>query len=67
VVKPCKRWFYVVAGPVAAFVAISSIVAAISEGSWSPVVSAGWLPAVIVASGSGTCRRGSRGRRGPVG
>jgi hypothetical protein len=54
-------------GLVAAFVAISSIVAAISEGSWSPVVSTGWLPAVIVASGSGTCRRGSQGRRGPVG
>jgi hypothetical protein len=67
VVRPCKRWFYVVAGLVAAFVAVSSIVAAISEGSWSPVVSAGWLPAVIVAPGSGTCRRDSRGRRGPVG
>jgi hypothetical protein len=64
--RPCRRWFYVIAGLVVAFVAISSI-GGISEGSWSPVVSVGWLPAVIVASGSGICRRGPRGRRGPVG
>jgi hypothetical protein len=65
--KPCTRWFYLFAGLVAAFVAVSSIVAAVSQGSWSPIVSVGWLPAVIVASVSGPCRRGLRGRRGPVG
>ena len=65
--RPCRKWSYVIAGLAVTFVAISSIVAAISEGSWSPMVSVGWLPAVVVASGSGICRRGPRGRRGPVG
>jgi hypothetical protein len=46
--RPCKRWFYLVSRLVVAFVAVSSIVAAISAGSWSPVVSVGWLPAVSV-------------------
>jgi hypothetical protein len=49
-VKPSARWFYLLTGLVAAFVAVSSIVQAISEGSWGPIVSVGWLPAVIVAS-----------------
>ena len=65
--RPCARWFYVIGGLAGVFVAVSSIVAAISQGSWSPIVSVGWLPAVIIASGSGPCRRGLRGRRGPVG
>ena len=65
--RPCMRWFYVIAGLAVMFVGVSSIVAAVSEGSWSPIVSVGWLPAVIVASGYGPCRRGLRGRRGPVG
>ena len=47
--RPCTRWLYVVGGLAAAFVAVSSIVQAISEGSWGPVVSVGWLPAVVVA------------------
>jgi hypothetical protein len=62
-----RRWFYVIAGVAVAFAAVSSIVQAISEGSWSPVVSVGWLPAVIVAVWPGVRRRCLRGRSGPVG
>ena len=65
--RPCTRWFYVVGGLAAAFVAVSSIVQAISEGSWGPIVSVGWLPAVIVASRPGAVRRCLRGRGGPIG
>jgi hypothetical protein len=55
--RPCARWFYLFAGLVAVFVAVSSVVQAISEGSWGPIVSVGWLPAVIVASWPGARRR----------
>jgi hypothetical protein len=65
--RPCARWFYVVGGLAAAFVAVSSIVQAISEGSLGPVISVGWLPAVVVASWPGVGRRCLRGRGGPVG
>jgi hypothetical protein len=51
------RWFYLLAGLVAAFIAVSAIVQAISEGSWTPIVSVGWLPAIIVASWPGVRRR----------
>ena len=61
------RWFYLFSGLVAVFIAVSSIVQAISEGSWGPVVSVGWLPAVIVASWPGARRRCLSWRRGPVG
>jgi hypothetical protein len=65
--RPCARWFYVVGGLAAAFVAVSSIVQAISEGSWGPIISVGWLPAVVVASWPGLGRRCLRGRGRPVG
>jgi hypothetical protein len=65
--KPCARWFYLVTGVVAAFIAVSSIVQAIRQGSWGPIVSVGWLPAVIVASWPGAGRRCLRGRGGPIG
>jgi hypothetical protein len=57
----------VVGGLAAAFVAVSSIVQAISEGSWGPIISVGWLPAVVVASWPGVGRRCLRGRGGPIG
>ena len=63
----CVRWFYVVAGLAAVFVAVATIVQAVSEGSWSPIVSVGWLPAVIVASWPGVGRRCLRGRSGRLG
>jgi len=65
--RPCIRWLYVVGGLAAAFVAVSSIVQAISEGSWGPIISVGWLPAVIVASRPGSVRRCLRGRGGRLG
>ena len=61
------RWFYVVMGLAVAFIAISSIVQAISEASWGPIIAVGWLPAVIVASWPGVGRRCLRGRGGRLG
>jgi roadblock/LC7 domain-containing protein len=55
--KRWARWWYGLAGLVAAFVAVSSIVQAIRLGSWTPVISVGWLPAVIVAVWPGAYRR----------
>ena len=55
--KPWARWGYGLAALVVAFVAVSSIVQAIRLGSWTPVISVGWLPAVIVAVWPGAYRR----------
>ena len=65
--RSCKRWYYLVTGLVAAFIAVAAIVQAIREGSWGPIISVGWLPAVIVASWPGARRRCLRGRGGPIG
>ena len=56
-----------ITGLVVALIAISSIVQAISEGSWGPIIAVGWLPAVIVASWPGAGRRCLRGRSGRLG
>jgi len=61
--KPSVRWFYLVAAVAAAFVAVSVVVQAIRQGSWNPIISVGWLPAVIVAMLPGSYRR-CRTRRG---
>jgi len=62
--KRWARWIYLVAAAAATFVAVSSITQAIGQGSWSPIVSVGWIPAVIVAAWPGAqrrcLRRGSR-------
>ena len=53
-----RRWLYLIAGLTATFVAVSTIVQAARLGSWGPVVSVGWIPAVIVAAlsrGRGRC------------
>ena len=62
------RWVYAIAVLAAVFVAVSTIVQAIREGSWAPIIAVGWLPAVIVAAAwpasRGRClprRRGSAG------
>jgi hypothetical protein len=34
----------------AAFVAVASVVQAVRHDSWGPILSVGWLPAVLVAS-----------------
>jgi hypothetical protein len=44
-------------------VAVSSIVQSIRQGSWTPVESVGWLPAVIVAVWPGTYRHRCLPRR----
>jgi hypothetical protein len=49
--RPWIRWLYVIAGVAAAFVAVSSIVQAVRQGSWTPVVSVAWLPAGSSRSG----------------
>ncbi len=65
--RPWIRWPYVIAGVAAAFVAVSSIVQAVRQGSWTPVVSVAWLSAVVVAVCPGTYRRCLPGRRRPAG
>jgi hypothetical protein len=64
--KSWTRWLYLVSGLVAAFVAVSSVVQAIRQSSWDPIVSVGWIPAVIVASWPGTRRRCLPRRRDPA-
>ena len=44
------RWLYVMAGLAVTLVAVSAMVQAVRQGSWSPIISVGWLPAVIVAT-----------------
>ena len=56
-------WVYLIAA-LAAFVAVSSIVTAIRQGSWGPIAAAGWIPAVMVATMPGTSRRCLPRRRG---
>jgi roadblock/LC7 domain-containing protein len=55
--KPSNRWLYVVAGLAAVFVAAASVAQAIRQGSWAPVTSVAWLPAVVVAVWPGSGRR----------
>lgn len=62
--KPWARWMYVLAGVAATLVAVGSVVAAVRQGSWEPVLSVGWLPAVIVATWPGNDRRRCLPRRG---
>lgn len=65
--KPCGRWLYLVAALAAVFVAVSSVALAVRQGSWAPVVSVGWLPAVIVAAWPGRSRQCLSRRRGQPG
>jgi len=44
-----RQWLYVVAGLAALLVAVSAIVQSVRQGSWSPLLSVGWLAAVIIA------------------
>ena len=65
--KLWKRWLPVVAGLAVLFVAAAAIAQAIRQGSWAPILSVGWLPAVIVACWPGSCRRCLPRRRTPAG
>lgn len=62
-----QRWLYVIAGLAAVFVAVSAAAQAIREGSWTPLISVGWLPAVIVVTWPGSYRRCLGRRRTPAG
>ena len=61
------RWLYLVAALAAAFVAVSSIAASIRQGSWGPIESVAWIPAVIVATWPGASRRCMARRRSSSG
>ena len=65
--KPWKRWLFLISGLTAGFIAVAVAAQAIRQNSWSPVVEMGWLPAVIVASGSGFRRCRWPRRRIPAG
>lgn len=65
--KKWTRWLYLIGGLAAAFVAVSTIVLAIRQGSWGPIISVGWIPAVIVATWPATYRRCLPRRRGAAG
>jgi hypothetical protein len=64
--KPSKRWLYLVAGLAAVFVAVASVAQAIRQGSWAPVSSVAWLPAVVVGVWPGSGRRCQSRRRAPA-
>jgi len=64
--KPSKRWLYAVAGLAAVFIAAASVAQAIRQGSWAPITSMAWLPAVVVAVWPGSGRRCRSRRRTPV-
>ena len=64
--KPSKRWLYLVASLAAVFVAVASVAQAIRQGSWAPVTSVAWLPAVVVAVWPGSGRRCRSRRRTPA-
>ena len=52
------RWLYVLAGFAAVLIAVSAIVQSVRQDSWSPLLSVGWLAAVIIAVTSpGAARR----------
>jgi len=50
-------WLYAGACLALALVAVSAVVQAVREGSWSPLISVSWLLGVIVAIWPGTARR----------
>lgn len=62
-----KRWLYLIAGLAAVFVAVASVTQAIRQGSWAPVASVAWLPAVAAAAWPGSRRRCLPRRRTPAG
>jgi hypothetical protein len=60
-------WLSLLAALAAVFVAVATIVQAVRQGSWAPVIATGWVPAVIVAAWPATCRRCWVRRRGQAG
>jgi hypothetical protein len=60
-------WLPLVAGLAAVFVAVATIVQAVRQGSWAPVIAIGWVPAVIIATWPATYGRCRIRRRGQAG
>lgn len=60
-------WLSLIAGLGAVFIAVATIVQAVRQGSWAPVIATGWVPAVVVATWPATCRRCRVRRRGQAG
>ena len=60
-------WLSLIAGLVAVFVAVATIVQAVRQDSWAPVIATGWVPAVIVAAWPAAYRRCRIRRRGQAG
>ena len=52
-----RRWLFPAAALAAAVVTGSSIAQAVRFGSWDPVLSVAWVPAVVVAVWPGAYRR----------
>ena len=65
--KLSARWLYAAAAIAAMLIAVSAIVQSVRQGSWSPLLSAGWLAAVIIVviSPRGTRRCPQIRRRQP--
>ena len=62
--RPWTRWLWLVAVLAAVFVAVSSIVVAVRQGSWAPIIAVGWIPAVVVAAWGGARRSRRPSRHG---
>jgi hypothetical protein len=61
--KPWTRRLYVIGGVAALVVVVAATAQAIRQGSWAPVASVAWLPAVIAACWPGSARRRCLPRR----
>jgi hypothetical protein len=55
--KKRTRWLQLIGIAAGTVVAVSAVAAAVWEGSWSPIIAVGWLPAVLVAVIPGGYRR----------
>ena len=61
------RWLFLIEGLAATFVAVASIVQAVRQGSWTPMITTGWIPAVVVATWPAAYRRCGPRSRGQAG
>ncbi len=62
--RSLNSWIALIAGLATIFVAGSAIALAARQGNWAPILSVGWIPAVVVATWPGTYRRCRPRRRG---
>ena len=63
-----RSWIWalwLVAGLAALVVAVSTIALAVRQGSWSPILSMSWFPAIVMACATAPGRRGTAGRCWP--